>query len=162
MKMNRISIFNNLKSDRDYRTTTGLTKDEFDELSEKFVHYYPPTVLVGFPQGFGNNSIFQNPSEALFFLLYHHKVAVTYDVLALSFGIGRATAHNAITQLKPILKSILSDKNALPKRLFFSFLKAGLMLGRSNFSLFVLSNNYLRVQCWRLFCQIIPPKKLSV
>ena len=74
--------------------------------------------MSGFPNGFGNNSTFQNPEEALFFLLYHHKVATTYDVLAICFGIGRATAHNTITLLKPILKKVLENENALPKRIF--------------------------------------------
>ena len=120
MKVTRISVFDNVKSDRDYRATTGLSKDEFKSLSEKFNRYYAPSILVGFPQGFGNDSIFQNPSEALFFLLYHHKVSVTYDVLGLNFGIARATAHNAIAQLKPILKAILTDESALPRRLFLT------------------------------------------
>ena len=120
MKVPRISVFDNIKSDWDYRATTGLSKDEFKILSEKFNRYCAPSILVGFPQGFGNDSIFQNPSEALFFLLYHNKVSVTYDVLGLNFGIARATAHNAIAQLKPILKAILTDESALPRRLFLT------------------------------------------
>ena len=118
MESQRISIFSNTKSDRDFRATTGLSKEEFNRLSDKFSCYYTPTVLSGFPNGFGNNSIFQNPKEALFFLLYHYKVATTYDVLAISFGIGRATAHNTITSLNPILKKVLEDEKVLPKRIF--------------------------------------------
>ncbi|MFN3378071.1 MAG: transposase family protein [Runella zeae] len=57
-------------------------------------------------------------SERGFFLLYHYKVATTYDVLAISFGIGRATAHNTITLLNPILKKVLEDDKVLPKRMF--------------------------------------------
>jgi hypothetical protein len=118
MQSEQISIFDNVKTDRDYRSTTGLSLTEFKELSSLFSCYYRPSILVGFPAGFGHNSIFQNPSEALFFLLYHHKVAVTYDVLALSFGMGRATAHTAIKALKPILKLVLGEQKSLPARLF--------------------------------------------
>ena len=120
MKVTRISVSDNVKSDRDYRATTGLSKDEFKSISEEFNRCYAPSILVGFPQGFGNDSIFQNPSDAPFFLLCHHKVSVTYDVIGLNFGIARATAHNAIALLKPILKAILTDENALPKRLFLT------------------------------------------
>ena len=118
MKSDRISIFANLKSDRQYKATTGLSKEEFNELAGKFSQYYTPYVLVDIPEGFGNDNIFQNPSEALFFLLYYHKTAVTYDVLAINFGIGRSTAHNSIAFFKQVLKQVLLTEGALPKRLF--------------------------------------------
>ena len=63
MKVTRISVSDNVKSDRDYRATTGLSKDEFKSLSEKFNRYYTPSILVGFTQRFGNDSIFQNSSR---------------------------------------------------------------------------------------------------
>lgn len=118
MKAERVSFFVNASSDRSYRASTGLSKKDFIDLAEKFSHYYKPTILVGYPEGFGNESIFQNPSEALYFLLYAHKTSLSYDVLGLNFGMSRSAAHQAEIKLKPILKSILRDEGALPKRLF--------------------------------------------
>jgi Helix-turn-helix of DDE superfamily endonuclease len=118
MESQRISIFANVKSDRQYKATTGLSEEEFNELSAKFSNHYTPYVLINIPEGFGQENIFQDPSEALFFLLYHHKTAVTYDVLAVNFGIGRSTAHNSITFFKQILKLVLTNEGVLPKRLF--------------------------------------------
>jgi hypothetical protein len=116
----RISIFSNVKSDRQFKATTGLSKLEFNELSTSFSNHYAPSTLAGFPEGFGNDSAFQDPSEALFFVLYHHKVNCTYDVLALSFGIARVTAHNCVSFFKKILKKTLESESVMPKRTFSS------------------------------------------
>lgn len=89
-------------------------------MSEKFSFYYRPTVLVGFPEGFGNNSVFQNADEALYFLLYSHKTGLTYDVLGINFGMSRSAAHATEKMLKPLLKSVLGEEKALPRRLFSS------------------------------------------
>ncbi len=116
----RISIFSNVKSDRQFRATTGLSRLEFNELSTSFSNHFTPSILTGFPEGFGNNSAFQDPSEALFFVLYHHKVNCTYDVLGLSFGIARVTAHNCVSLFKTILKKTLESESVMPKRIFSS------------------------------------------
>ncbi|MCY7350176.1 MAG: transposase family protein [Cytophagaceae bacterium] len=89
-------------------------------MSQKFATWYKPTLTIDWPQGFGKDSIFQNPAEALFFLLYHHKVGVTFDVLAINFGMARATAYSAIMRLKPILKTGLTDEGDSPRRVFSS------------------------------------------
>lgn len=116
--MNRLSFFANVRSDRDFRATSGLSKDEFYQLEATFSSYYSPNALEGIPEGFGRETVFQQADEALFFLLYHHKTAVTYDVLALNFGISRAAAHTTVASLKPILKQVLHDLGVLPKRIF--------------------------------------------
>lgn len=116
----RVSIFSNVKSDRQFRATTGLSKLEFSELSTSFSNHFTPTTLTDFPEGFGNDSTFQDPSEALFFVLYHHKVNCTYDVLALSFGIARVSAHNCISLFKVLLRKTLESESVMPKRIFSS------------------------------------------
>jgi hypothetical protein len=116
--MNRLSFFANVKSERDFKATTGLSKDEFCQLNDAFSSYYLPNTLEGIPEGFGRETVFQKSDEALFFLLYHHKTAVTYDVLGLNFGISRAAAHTTVASLKPILKQVLHNLDVLPKRVF--------------------------------------------
>ena len=118
--MKRLSFFANVKSDRDFKSTTGLSKDEFDQLNRAFSAYYSPNTLEGIPEGFGRETVFQQSDEALFFLLYHHKTAVTYDVLGLNFGISRAAAHTTVASLKPVLKQVLHQLEVLPKRVFQS------------------------------------------
>lgn len=120
MARERTSIFKNVQSDRDFSSSTGLRKDEFYSLAEKFSLYYRPTILAGFPEGFGNDSIFQNASEALYFLLYSYKTGLTYDVLGINFGMSRSAAHSSEKMLKRVLKSVLRDEGVLPKRLFSS------------------------------------------
>lgn len=120
MPRERTSIFKNVKTDRGFSASTGLNQAEFNALAEKFSLYYRPTVLVGFPEGFGNDSIFTDSNEALFFLLYAHKTGLSYDVLGINFGMSRATAHSTEKLLKRVLKSVLRDVGVLPKRLFSS------------------------------------------
>lgn len=115
--MERTSFFSNVKSDRDFRSTTGLSKEEFYALHKRFSTLYAPNNLAGIPEGFGRQSAFQCADEALFFLLYHHKTAVTFDVLALNFGLSRAAAHTLIAAFKAILKRVLADMGTLPKRI---------------------------------------------
>ena len=91
--MKRLIFFSNVKSDRDFSATTGLKKEEFYHLNAVFSTYYSPNSLEGILEGFGRQTVFQQSDEALFFLLYQHKTAVTYDVLGLNFGISRAAAH---------------------------------------------------------------------
>ena len=117
-RMKRLSFFTNVHSDRDFRATTGLSKDEFYQLKRIFAAYYSPNALEGIPEGFGRETVFQQADEALFFLLYYHKTAVTYDVLALNFGVSRAAAHTTVASLKPILKQVLHHLGMLPKRIF--------------------------------------------
>jgi len=95
-----------------------LSKLEFNELPTSFSNHYAPSTLAGFPEGFGNDSAFQDPSEALFFVFYHHKVNCTYDVLALSFGNARVTAHNCVSFFKKILKKTLESESVMPMRIF--------------------------------------------
>lgn len=113
----RTSIFNNLKIERDYTASTGLTKDEFEELAHDFCQFYQ-VAQHQFPQNFGNDPAFPNGNELLFMLLYYKKTNVTFDVVGLSFGVARSTAYNYIHIAKIILRSVLDRKKLLPKRFF--------------------------------------------
>jgi hypothetical protein len=113
----RISIFNNLRTDRDYTSSTGLTKSQFEELAQDFCELYS-VAQNQFPENFGNDPAFPDGRELLFLLLYYKKTGTTFDLLALSFGVVRSTAHNYVEMAKTILKLVLSKKKLLPKRFF--------------------------------------------
>jgi hypothetical protein len=113
----RNSIFNNLKIERDYSASTGLTKLQFCELATGFCELYQVTKNE-FPENFGNDPAFPDGEELLFMLLYYKKTNITFDLLALSFGVARSTAYNYIQLAKSILQTLLKQKNLLPKRYF--------------------------------------------
>lgn len=113
----RNSIFNNLKTERDYTASTGLTKSQFDELGVDFCELYH-VAKNEFPENFGNDPAFPDGKELLFMLLYYKKTNVTFDLLGLAVGVARSTAYNYIHIAKIILRSILERKKLLPKRFF--------------------------------------------
>jgi hypothetical protein len=113
----RISVYFNAKTDTHYSASTGLTLEEFNLLFQSFgKHYHAPS--NEFPEGFGNEFILSDAREALFFILYHLKTDLSYEVLGLNFGMSKGTAHKNVVKLKPYLKCILQFNQVLPKRLF--------------------------------------------
>lgn len=113
----RNSIYHNLKLARSFTASTGLTPAEFEELATDFCSLYQ-VAQYQFPENFGNEVVFQDGKELLFMLLYYKKTSLTFDNLALSFGVARVTAHNYIRLAKTILKLVLKKRNLLPKRYF--------------------------------------------
>lgn len=113
----RISIYHNLKTDRSYSASTGLTRPEFDELAEDFCALYQVKTHL-FPENFGNEPAFPDGKELLFMLLFYKKVYPTFAVLALSFGVSITTAHQYIQVAKALLRATLGNRNVLPKRFF--------------------------------------------
>jgi hypothetical protein len=70
------SIYENLRNERQYKALTGLSIEKFNELYELFHKYYVPK--AGVPEA-GKPAYFQNPREALFFILVYYK---TYHATA--------------------------------------------------------------------------------
>jgi DDE superfamily endonuclease/Helix-turn-helix of DDE superfamily endonuclease len=113
----RNSIYHNLKLDRSFTASTGLTQCEFEELATDFCTFYH-VAQNEFPEGFGNEVVFQDGRELLFMLLYYQKTNLTFDNISLSFGVARSTACDYIKIAKTILKLVLKKRNLLPKRYF--------------------------------------------
>jgi hypothetical protein len=109
------SIYENLKNDRPYSASTGLTLAKFNELYEEFqVHFIPQktNVITGaLPR-------FYDPREALFFVLFYLKTYPTLQVLGLIFGISDYSASDNFDYLMPFLKATLKKKEALVYRIF--------------------------------------------
>lgn len=114
----RISIFANAKTERVYKASTGLSISEFNELALDVASYYDPILPQDVIEPYGTASSIEDAKELLFLVLYHHKTAVTYDVLGLSFGISNGVAFNYVQLGKQILKTVLTQKDCIPKRLF--------------------------------------------
>lgn len=112
------SIYKNAKTDRQYSASTGLKISEFEILYTEFSKHYEPKkpLLIGKSK----QPVFQDKREALFFVLFHLKTGVSYQVLGLSFNISDTSAVTYIEKLKPILKKSLTILQMIPKGLFES------------------------------------------
>ena len=77
----RISIFSNAKTERVYKASTGLSICEFNELALDIALYYDSILPQDVIEPYGTASSIEDAKELLFLVLYHHKTAVTYDVL---------------------------------------------------------------------------------
>ena len=117
MTNNRISIFLNVRNDRQYRASTGLSILEFNRLLSVFSSYYEPKTYQ-LSDTYSVGHIIQDPAEALFFILFFKKNYSTYDVLGLNFGMSNKTAHKYVQLLKVVLKQALNDEQVLPFRVF--------------------------------------------
>ena len=81
------SIYTNLRTERQYRASTGLSKEKFNELFEQFKRFYVPKK--------GNSAspyepLFQDAREALFFILFYYiitKLIRPYRYSAYSLGV---------------------------------------------------------------------------
>lgn len=110
------SIYHNLKNERQFSASTGLTKVEFEELFIVFQPLYRPK---------GRNvvdreAVLSDPREALFFILHYYKSYPTLQNLGLYFGFSDKTASCYVEELKPLLKATLAHCSALAKRVFRS------------------------------------------
>ena len=77
------SIYTNLRTERQYRASTGLSEQTFNQLFEQFKRFYVPKK--------GNSAspyepLFQDAREALFFVLFYYKTYPTLQILGLQFG----------------------------------------------------------------------------
>jgi hypothetical protein len=112
-----LSIYDNLRTDRQYSSSTGLTQAKFDELHNVFATIYvakKTNPLTGVPPRFTNSR------EALFFVLYYLKVNPTYEVLGLCFGLSDFSVRDNYNYILPFLKESLAICTGVIPRLFES------------------------------------------
>lgn len=111
------SIYHNLKNERQFSASTGLTKAEFEELFTVFEPLYQPRKnnLIT-----NREAALSDPREALFFILHYYKSYPTLQNLGLYFGFSDKTASLYLEELKPVLKATLTRCSALAQRVFRS------------------------------------------
>lgn len=109
------SIYQNLKTDRQYSASTGLTQEEFNNLYIEFETVYKTKANNSIN---GKPAFFLDKREALFFILYYLKNYPTLEMLGLSFGTSDATVSNYIKYILPFLKKVLEQKKVLASRVF--------------------------------------------
>lgn len=112
------SIYQNVRTDRQYKAATGLSLVEFDLLYEQFKAFYVPKEqllhLAAEPV------LLANKREALFFILHYLKAYPTLQNMGLYFGMSDASASNFLGLLKPCLKAALQQQGNTVQRIFAS------------------------------------------
>lgn len=111
------TVFDNVKSDRQFAATTGLSKKQFDHLK---THYEKSEDIL-----LSDQLVKRELSESLttsevrlFFILFFLKTYPTNDVLGVNFGMDGSTAQRMVEKLAPVLEHCLKEVSVFPARSF--------------------------------------------
>jgi len=117
MKLSRTEI----KTERMWRSATGLTESKFDIL----LSHFKVTYLKQYGQDMASRHahipqdfVFLSEEDLLLFTLFSLKSGLSYDLLGLTCGMDGATAHRGQKEGLSILEPTLSDLGLLPARTF--------------------------------------------
>ena len=115
------SIYTNLRTERQYRASTGLSEQTFNQLFEQFKSFVclkkaiPPAHM---------NPYFKMPEKHYFsfyfILLHYYKTYPTLQILGLLFGCSDKTAFEYLEYIKPALKKALETDKRLAVEVFGS------------------------------------------
>ena len=111
------SIYQNVRTDPQYKAATGLSQAAFNALYPWFARYYEPKKLN--PYTTAGSPVLTDKREALFFILHYYKAYPTLQNLGMYFGFSNFAASVCLERLKPCLKAALQaqgiDKSTLFK-----------------------------------------------
>ena len=120
-----------IRDDRQMRALTGLSLEQFAQLTLEFEkeyqayqkHKYTEGLAKGTRQrrlGGGRKGKLPRVVDKLFFTLVYFKTYPTFDVLGTQFGMGRSKANENLHKLAPILLNTLVRLEVMPPREFAS------------------------------------------
>ncbi len=99
------SIYQNIRTDPQYKAATGLSRAAFDALYPWFARYYEPKKVN--PYTTSGSPVLTDKREALFFILHYYKAYPTLQNLGMYFGFSNFAASVCLERLKPCLKAAL-------------------------------------------------------
>jgi len=102
--MLKMTIFQNVRTERQYKSATGLSITEFEQLATFFEKLYVPKTANPYLKA-PYTPVLTHKKEALFFILYYYKTYPTLTNLGLSFGFTESTASGYIDFINPVLKA---------------------------------------------------------
>lgn len=105
------SIFFNLRTNKQYKASTGLSIDQFNKLILVFEKHYHP--LKTKPIINSKPTVLTNKAEALFFVLHYLKSYPTLENMGLYFGMDVKTVSNYLARTKAALKASLSELESI-------------------------------------------------
>lgn len=110
------SIYQNVRTDRQYKAATGLSIAEFNLLYEHFNGFYTPKEPL--PHLATEPVLLADKREALFFVLHYLKAYPTLQNMGLYFGMSDASVSAFLGLLKPCLKAALQRQGNAVHRVF--------------------------------------------
>lgn len=111
------TIFENVKSERQFSASTGFNKEQFYDL----VFEYDETETLFLKGGLlpaNQPKTLQRVEERVFFTLYYLKVYPTFDVLGICFGMDAAACEAFLKKSLFLLEKTLLRLKVLPSRGF--------------------------------------------
>ena len=109
-------------SPRLWKSTTGLSKAQFDILANKFQNCYEEhsksTLTDVFSSLSVKNPILETYEDCLFFVLFQLKNGLTFDVLGFVFNTDGSNAHRNFERHLLVLEMTLDKAQMLPKRIY--------------------------------------------
>lgn len=107
------------KTERQFRSVTGLSSTRFSKLIPIFEKYIEEAKLKKYKNknrkiGSGKKGDLETPAEKLLLLLYYLKMYPTFDSLGVTFRISGDAAHRYVYSLFDILVKTLNHFGVLP------------------------------------------------
>jgi hypothetical protein len=103
------TIYQNLRTDRQYKAATALDKQQFETLFAIFEGLYIPKPSDPHKK----EPVLTDKREALFFVLHYYKAYPSLENMAPCFGFAQSTAAGYLRLLGPILKACLAEHQPL-------------------------------------------------
>lgn len=115
--------YREIRTDRQWKAATGYSEKNFHHLVKLFSSAYEEFHEITLTEQIAqrvDDPKFKTYEDMLFFVLYSLKSGLTYDLLALNFGISRSVAFEQQAAQVLILQTALDQNGLLPKRHFES------------------------------------------
>ena len=115
--------YQDIRTNRQWRSATGLTKEQFFNLVPLFGSTYEELFGETLEEKQANTTselAFKTYEDLLFFGLYSFKSGLTYDLLGLTFGLSNSNAYENQSVVIRVLESTLDDAGLLPSRSFIN------------------------------------------
>ena len=113
--------YKNIKSDRQWKGTTGLSSAKFHELCKVFASCFEKKHEISLSEmeiNLKSNFLLKTYEDCLFFVLFQLKNALSYDSLGLLIDTDNSNAQRNFEKYLGILESSLIELGAMPKRGF--------------------------------------------
>lgn len=109
--------FKNVRNEKQMKASTGLTFSEFQSLTGYFQEAYLRRKSTSLEEKLNlpHPPAFKTYEDLLFFVLYCQKTGLSYDVLALTFGVSTSTAEANFKEGSKLLRFALKLSGSLPE-----------------------------------------------
>jgi hypothetical protein len=115
--------YKDIRTERQWKASTGLSEEQFFRLVELFGETYEDLFdesMESRQENTTNESTFKTYADLLFFGLYSIKSGLTYDLLGLSFGMSSSNVYQNQSVVIRVLETTLGRSGHMPKRAFNS------------------------------------------